>query len=389
MSITKKKSIHEKKNIRLAIIHFMPLEIYPPITNLLDYIETENIKKISKIQVFSCYNIKNTKTFKTKNIKILRFPNPKENDNIIFRFIKHLIFNLGTLIYLIKLKPNRLIYYESFSAGAAWLYLRWIRTNCKLFIHNHEYNSPEWYSEKSMKTTSYYHKKEIQFLYKKAEWISHTNKDRLELFRNDFPFVEINKTYILPNYPPKKYLVTSERNTTAQAPIKTVYIGTLSLFCTYIKEYCNWIIHQKGNVTLDIFSYLCDEPSSKYIEKISSPYIHFYKEGIDYKQIFEILKNYNVGLILYKAENENYIFNAPNKLFEYYACGLDVWFPAEMKGCMPYITKDSYPKIIKIDFKNLKGLNLSDITNKTGLSWKPSGYYYEKEYSALVNNLLQ
>ena len=45
-----------------------------------------------------------------------------------------------------------------------------------------------------------------------------------------------------------------------------------------------------------------------------------------------IISQYQIGLVLYKGHIPNYIYNAPNKLFEYLACGLDVWYPICMKG---------------------------------------------------------
>ena len=60
----------------------------------------------------------------------------------------------------------------------------------------------------------------------------------------------------------------------------------------------------------------------------------------------------NIGVILYKCKTLNQRFAAPNKLFEYLACGLDVWFPAEMEGCFEYAS-DAIPRVLKVDFNNI------------------------------------
>lgn len=50
--------------------------------------------------------------------------------------------------------------------------------------------------------------------------------------------------------------------------------------------------------------------------------------GINYSDLPGVIRAYDVGVILYNGHIANYVFNAPNKLFEYLACGLDVWSPS-------------------------------------------------------------
>ena len=59
---------------KLAVIHYMPLEYYPPVTNFLNVAANYNFKQI---KVWSTHNIKNRAPFINKDIKINRAPFPK------------------------------------------------------------------------------------------------------------------------------------------------------------------------------------------------------------------------------------------------------------------------------------------------------------------------
>lgn len=327
---------------KLAVIHYMPLEYYPPVTNFLDIAATYSF---SKIKVWSTDNVKNRVPFNNPEINISRAPFPKTNDRAPLRLLKYCIFNLKTLIGLLLFKPDSILYYDSFSAWPVAMYYKLKRVaNTDLFIHYHEYFSLTWY-KKSMYLVNKYHHLENSILYPITKWISQTNKDRIHLFLQDHPDIEPNKLHTLANYPPKKWLELSKKN--AKVPsegiLKTVYIGSLSLRDTYIKEYCEWVIQQNGKVNFDIYAYNLHKDTTAYLHTLNSVYINFYDKGIEYHEIPIVLSNYNVGLILYKAKTDNYKYNAPNKLFEYLSCNLIVWYSDKMLGIKPYNAKNVIP----------------------------------------------
>jgi hypothetical protein len=114
------------------------------------------------------------------------------------------------------------------------------------------------------------------------------------------------------------------------------------------------------------------------------------KEGVEYERLPEILPAYHVGIILYKGHIPNYMYNSPNKLFEYLACGLDVWFPKEMTGCYPYVTENCYPKVVRIDYQHLHEMNLTSLISRESLVHRESKFYcepvYEEFYSAVLED---
>ena len=339
---------------KIAVVHYMPLEYYPPVTNFLDVVLEE--PKL-EIKVFSTKNNKNRKEYSNAKLnKINRSPFPAPGENTVIRLYKYLAFNISCFLRLVQYNPKTILYYETYSAGPVYWYLRLFGRNKKLKIHYHEYFSKDWY-EKGMLLTRKYHEYEKKFLYCKADWISQTNIDRVRLFLKDQPEVDPQKMKILPNYPPASWGSAIKQQKKGSSVLKTVYIGSLSLEATFIREYCDWVKDQKGAVIFDIYAYNLHQDTTDYLYKLNCPYINFIREGIEYDKIPLVLRNYDVGLILYKALSKNYEYNAPNKLFEYLACGLEIWFSDKMKGCIPYI-KSQHPRIMPVDFLNIDNTEL-------------------------------
>ena len=74
-----------------------------------------------------------------------------------------------------------------------------------------------------------------------------------------------------------------------------------------------------------------------------------------YDDLPDLLRDFHAGLILYKGNTPNYIYNETNKLFEYLACGLDVLYPRQMVGVKPYVCRDARPRVIECEFENMDG----------------------------------
>jgi len=330
---------------KVAFIHYMPLEFYPPIVNLLDVLSNGDP---IKAKVWSTHNNKNRVPYTNTLFKIDRVPFPSMSENRILRLLKYVLFNLKCFFGLILYRPDTIMYIESYSVWPVYWYLRLFGKHKGLFIHYHEYSSPEWYEE-NMVLVKHYHKLEKQFLYKKASWISQTNPDRVNLFVKDHPSIEADKLKVLPNYPPKKWMKTAKANTTKSDAIRTVYIGSLSLSSTYIKEYCELVISMEGRLMFDIYAYNLHKDTLDYLSNLKSPYINYFKDGIEYNEIPNVLNAYDVGVILYKGLTLNYKYNAPNKLFEYMACNLRIWYPKQLLGIKPYESE----QVISFDFESL------------------------------------
>jgi hypothetical protein len=247
--------------------------------------------------------------------------------------------------------------------------------------------TPLEYAQKGMRVINYSHKKE-KYLYRRANWISHTNKKRVELFLADHPDVNRRVCKVLPNYPPKDWLTSMNPRRAAGSPLRLVYVGSFgSLEHLFIRELLTWIKALNGQLTLDVYSYNVSPEVYDFFSSLEASNVQL-KGSINYSQLPSILANYNVGLIFYKATSLNVEHCAPNKLFEYLACGLDVWFSEEMTGCYPYMRDDVYPKVIKVDFKNLSGFEYKKATNRTGLNEQGSEFFSENVFAPLINEMV-
>ncbi|WP_289055254.1 hypothetical protein [Carboxylicivirga marina] len=404
--------------IKLVILHYLPIEYYPPVTNLIDYLASERVGDIKQVKVYSTHNVKGREEYQVSRYKyqdlkkivdkeidrssliIKRSPFPKESDNSLTRLLKYLHYNLLTLIGLIIYRPNDLLYYESYSAWPVYIYTKYFNRKCRLFIHFHEYASKDWYAT-TMKQVQYFHRLEKKWLYPRAQWISQTNNDRLQFFHNDHPYIKEEQLRVMPNYPSKDWLkvkgegykekgtkLTPTPSTLNLKPVKLVYVGSLSFQSTYLRELCEWVLNQNGQVLFDIYAYNLYEDVKSYLKGLNSAWVNYYEQGVEYNEQPKLLAQYDVGLILYKAHNQNYTYNAPNKLFEYLACDLDVWYPNVLQGPKPYDTTTTYPKVIPVDFEHLDVFDWRKAINNDGCKYKASDYFCEEVYKELVDEIV-
>ena len=316
-------------------------------------------------------------------IKVIRLGNSNGKKGI-FRYANYLFFYSSVIVKLSGWRPKMVMYYETLSALPAIFYKRLIKKDSRLFIHYHEYTSLQEYRT-GMVLNRWEHVIEKK-TYHLADLISHTNPDRIRLFKQDNEDVALPKTYVLPNYPPRNWGNISSQNVTTPV-VKFVYIGSLSFETMYLREFSEWIIKQNGRATWDIYSGNIAQDAKKYLQSVPAHLVQFH-DGKDYFLLPQILQKYTVGVILYKGHIPNFIYNAPNKLFEYWACGLDVWFPEKMTSSLPYATKGYYPRIIPVDFEKLESCNLTNMIAHQGLAYKPSDYFCEQEFEGFLRRCI-
>ncbi len=366
--------------IKIIIIHFQPLEYYPPIQNLVKYIENE-----FNLKVITTGNSRNLNEFKSSKSQILRFIVIRKSDGKITRFIKYLYFNLLSVIYIIKSKPGKLLYFETDSSFPCYIIKKYLFKKIPVYIHYHEYFDIAYY-RKGMKLNLFYHNREF-FLYKKADWISHTNKYRLALFNKEHPYVNDSILKVLPNYPPKDWYTKIKRlNNEIAYPIKLVYIGALSMISMYVEELFLWINKQEGKFLLDIYSSNIMNDVFDFLKKSKCSYIKYIGK-LNYNNIPFTLEKYDVGIIFYKNYSLNVKFCASNKLFEYLACNLDVWFSSFIEGTYDYINVATYPKVIPVDFEKLEDFDYLKAIDRKNIKYKPYNFNCEDALAELKNGL--
>ena len=357
--------------MKVAILHQLPLEYYPPITNAIRYLgEQSDIQTLA----ISSENEKGRPAYSNERIRLLRFRTGRPIDSLLKRWRNTLSWHWQAATAISNFRPDVLLYFEPHSALAATLYYRWFKGTSRLFIHHHEYYTPSDYRQPGNRLTRINHFFECRTLFGRADWISQTNTDRLRLFQKDHPQIRAQSLYAMPNFPPKSWGTCENihRDDFGSPTLKLVYVGSLSLHDTYIGPLVEWLLeHPDCGMTLDIFAYNTDPTTRKFLNTIKGNVVRFHDTGIDYEELPQLLKQFDVGIILYRCRTVNYQYNASNKLFEYLTCGLDVWYPAAMLGVKPYMKSEAYPRVIEVDFEDLVRLPRDTLCSRKGLPEAP------------------
>ncbi len=354
---------------RIFVLHWQPLEQYPPTKNLLNCFSSF---PDCSVAVCSAHNDRCLVEYTNPSVLFSRMRFPNRRLSRFRRLFAFLQFPLLALWKMIRFRPDIVLYIEPHSSFPATLF-GLINYRHRLFIHYHEYYEPEHFHAPGMRLVASYHWFEKRYLYRRAAWISQTNADRVRMFCEDHPHVNRAKLHVLPNLPPASWRKLTELTwiSRPQDTLRLLYVGSVSLHDTFIAELVEWLRRQPdGQFSLDVYSTNCDLAAQDFLNRSAGPNLRFHCEGIPYDRLPDVLPEYHVGLILYRANTRNYIFNETNKLFEYLACGLDVWYPRQMLGIKPYARTDVAPRVIEMDFERLDGMPVAELRSRAGLKFE-------------------
>ena len=370
---------------RLAVLHWFPIEYYPPATNLLTFLGSDEDRQV---RGFTCRNTRDRAEYQNESVPVSRCQFPVKDLPRIHRLWRYLSYPLVTFIRLLAWRPDTVVYIEPHSAMPAFLYCL-VAWRCRLLIHYHEYHDVEEFQQPGMRVVRFYYWLEKKYLYRRAEWISQTNEDRRRLFHQDHPQIDSAKLMILPNYPPHAWHEAPQADwkTAEEGPLKLVYVGSISLHDTFVEPLVRWVEQHARDVSLDIFSYNNDPKTHQFLQASQGGNIRFHARGIAYDELPDLLRRFHVGLILYRGNTRNYIYNASNKLFEYLAIGLDVWYPPQMLGVKPYANADSTPRVIETDFEQLDRIDLDRRRDRAGLPASTQVYCCEDALDPLQQRI--
>lgn len=362
----------------LLIIHFRPIALYPPVINLTRFLSEE---KDVKVTLYTSSDITSTSFHERVEVIALQ-----RSNSSILRLVSTLNFYLRVLMRLISTPNVPVLYYESLSSIPVWFYLTFFKHSKRRFAaHFHEYFSNLEYKRHSFWERTGRRLETI--IFRKMDWISHTNIDRINFFQSEFPNLQPNVLNTFPNYPPKSWL--SENELIKQyRPIKLVYVGSLSFEGTYLKEVVEWLISHNGELTCDFYSMNAKSDVVSYLQNKNQSIISF-KGSVSYSELPGVLSKYHVGLVIYKSGSMNTNYCIPNKVFEYLACNLDVWFSDALISSRTYQQEDVYPKIIMVDFASLDNFDYLNAVNRSGLIFKQSPYTMESVYNNFYNRIIE
>lgn len=369
---------------KIALFHFSPVELFPPVMNLLNYLQALSPEEF-RVQVYTTRPDQKIQPYVpfSGNLRIFQFGHYTFGKRPFFRYVQYGIFHWKSFWNCLRWHPGKIIYFETLSAAIPWLIRNLFFRQTEVFIHYHEYMTPGEYHK--MFINRIFRQIEIRN-YSHAKWISHTNSERMAMFLKDIGRPGLGKTHILPNYPPKRWKQEPSAMGT-DSPIRSVYIGSLSsLGGLYIPEICEWIKSLRGQLTLDLYSLSIGPEVRSYLGESRTDDISW-KGPVQYEELPKVLQRYQVGLILYKGGPLNTVFSASNKLFEYLACGLDVWYPTDLKGTFAFDSETLWPKVLRLNFGNLYAYNLRDLTVRQQGNKREIAYFFEDAIQEFITCL--
>lgn len=314
---------------------------------MMNLINTLLSKKFELV-VYSTNQNKNW--FLKNNLIIRRFSH--SFGSFIQRYYCYVLFNIGGFLKLIFDRPQIVMCFETYSIGPVFFY-KMMYPKTEIFIHFHEFDGVE----QKLNTSGY-----VRFLQRlenilmhNAKWISHTNNDRINLFLSEHRDIKQERVVQFPNYPIREIWKTENRRIFNSESIKLVYVGALGVNTTYIVEILDWISHVDSVFELTIFPGNIDPEVKILIEKHEGSNIRL-EEKIPYYDLPKILHNFDVGLVLYNGNVPNMVFNVPNKVNEYLACGLNVWYSDVLVTTQTFSKENPDYPLFAVDFS--KGIQM-------------------------------
>src|SRR5690349_21139933 len=102
-----------KKRKRVVIIHFQPLELFPPAMNMIDFLAQNNLIEFIVITTKK-RKVNHLNTYQNAKVRIRR--PAKQSARSIERYLNYFWFYLSAFSLLLKYKPAIVWYFETLSS---------------------------------------------------------------------------------------------------------------------------------------------------------------------------------------------------------------------------------------------------------------------------------
>jgi hypothetical protein len=338
--------------MKLAYVHVLPLEYYPPATNALAHFSRQ---AGWEVRAWSSRNMRGVERWSHPAVVVSRPDQARPNAAIPRRAAGYAAWHVRTATELSRWKPDVILAVEPHSTLAVWLYYSVFRGTAPLFIHNHEYYSEDDYRAPGMRLLRMTRRLDRDTLLGRAVWVSETNPKRLEMLERAHPEIRSGAGRVLPNYPPEEWIA---RGSTTVAhrdgqPTRFIYVGSASFEDAFIREAVEWAAAHPEAVSLHVTGDNVASNVWDWIESLAAANVTVERRGVQYDRLPELLAQFDVGLVLYKGNTLNFVHNVPNKAMEYLACGLEVWYPSEMQGMRDFRALHPELRLVERDFRRL------------------------------------
>lgn len=342
--------------MKIAFIHLLPLEIYPPATNAVEILSRQ---KGWEVRVWSSVERKGKPSYQLAGVAVERPDYPGPQCGSLARLVGFVRWHVRVAWELARWRPAVIIAVEPHSALAVWIYYRLLGGGARLFIHHHEYYAPRDFLKPGNRTSRICHYFEKTDLFRRAEWVSQTHETRLQMLMRDCMAVTVAKGRLWPNHPPREWgrraqaARKGQQSSAMDLPLRLVCVGSLSFEDTFIREVAEWVVGRPGQVSLHVCGHNVRPDVWQWLAGLAAPNIACQPAGCAYAELPELLVQFDVALVLYKGNTLNFVHNVPNKVVEALVCGLAVWYPPELAGMRFYQQRSPDLPLYEVDFRCL------------------------------------
>ncbi len=316
--------------------------------------------------------------FVNSNSEVLRIG--KAYGSVINRYLCYLQFAIIGFWKILKFKPRAILLYESYSVLPVFLYCI-IFPKVNLLVHYHEFES------KTEKQCASVYSKFLYFIEKrlllKAIWVSQTNSERKQKFQKLYTQLDERQVRVFPNFPSKKWVEKGTNRKTENLEIqKFIHVGSLGIETTYINEFVDWIQAQNGRATLTVVSQNLEH---EVIDLISQKHWVTLIRNIPYQELPEVIVEHDIGVVLYTGHVPNFIYNVPNKVNEYLACGLNVWYSDVLISTQIFAEENPKYPLYSVDFSKGEDLVTPEFSSEP-FEFK---HWHEEAVQPLIDSVKQ
>jgi hypothetical protein len=338
--------------MKLAYVHVLPLEYYPPARNALSLFAA---KPGWTVRAWSTDNGRGLPEWRDARVAVRRPRHGDSMDSLLSRMSGYAAWHTRTAVELSRWKPDAIIAVEPHSMLAVWVYYSVMRGSAPLFIHHHEYYSPEDFLRPGMRLLRTARRVERDSLLDRAVWVSQTNEARLRMMIATHPRLRPETGRVLPNYPPAAWIERGRASESQDSSGRTrlVYLGSASFEDTFIREIATLVSERPDRFTLHVVGDNVSPDVWSWIAGLRATNITSDPAGCAYEDVPALLSQFDAGLVLYKGNTLNFVHNVPNKALEYLACGLEVWYPPEMEAMQLFAADNPGQRLKEVDFKTL------------------------------------
>ncbi len=276
--------------------------------------------------------------FRTVPIRLIRDPNKIKN------FYNHIRFNFQAAEKIKEISPGAVVCVELYGAlsGA----LARFRQTVPKFV----FDCNELFMQMGMGRTKQMFWSPIHnWIFRRADVVMHAEEQRLLYCQKMYKSKA--EHFLLENLPQGSAGTRLADKNRSGGPLRAVYLGAL-----LPDRCCEEVIKAFAGIPPEIascdfigFGAPADEQSLKdLLSELKIAHVRFLPP-VKHSEMFEVLTQYDAGLAFYENINLNQYYCAPNKIYDYLACGV------------PVISND-YPGLKKVLEDNRVGVCVHDIT---------------------------